>query len=217
GKDEEQNGQLIWHHFNQVIFLDEQMRQAEEPAFHDLLGRSRSATLTVDDLALLNSNKVFAFAALHTYTKSTRPTNLRLRANDLLGLPEQGTKIPFPDLFRYTPGTPIAVLASICNHLGLVNGATGAALNLNEINDLYTSYTNHPRVLFRSYKPNLTTFTDLEPTVMPVIPFERSITVKVYSVRWKQVPLCPAFCLTDYKVQRSTPTSAILDLKDIPK
>jgi hypothetical protein len=29
--------------------------------------------------------------------------------------------------------------------------------------------------------------------------------------------MCPAFCLTDYKVQGSTLKSAILDLKDNPK
>ncbi|KAJ6125978.1 hypothetical protein N7471_010471 [Penicillium samsonianum] len=51
---------------------------------------------------------------------------------------------------------------------------------------------------------------------MPVFPLERSITLKGYSVRRKQVPMCPAFCLTDYKVQGSTLAAAILDLKDDP-
>ncbi|KAJ5761292.1 hypothetical protein N7520_008448 [Penicillium odoratum] len=135
GKDEEQNGKLIWLQFNQVILLDEQMRQAEDPPFRHLLSRARTATLSVDDLNLLNSKaitslvapdlgdttivvklntlrqqvnrirmehfarsrgqKIFAFVGLHTRTKSTGPTNLRLHADDLLGLPEQGTKIPF--------------------------------------------------------------------------------------------------------------------------
>lgn len=40
--------------------------------------------------------------------------------------------------------------------------------------------------------------------------------MKGYSIRRKQVPICPAFCLTDYKVQGSTLDSAILDLKDDP-
>lgn len=44
---------------------------------------------------------------------------------------------------------------------------------------------------------------------------ERSIAVKGVSVRRKQVPICPAFCLTDYKVQGSTLSVAILDLKDV--
>jgi PIF1 helicase. len=38
--------------------------------------------------------------------------------------------------------------------------------------------------------------------------------VKGYSVRRRQVPICPAFSLTDYKVQGATLESAILDLKD---
>lgn len=135
GKDEEQNGQLIWHQFKQVILLDEQMRQAEDPPFRDLLCGARSTTMSVNDLMLLNSKaittlvtpglddattvvklnairqqvnrarmehfarsrgqKIFAFAGLHTRTKSTGPTNLRLHADDLLGLPEQGTKFRF--------------------------------------------------------------------------------------------------------------------------
>jgi hypothetical protein len=40
--------------------------------------------------------------------------------------------------------------------------------------------------------------------------------MKGYSVRRKQVPVCPAFCLTDYKVQGSTLDSVILDLRDDP-
>lgn len=38
--------------------------------------------------------------------------------------------------------------------------------------------------------------------------------MKGYSVRRRQVPICPAFCLTDYKIQGATLESAILDLKD---
>lgn len=40
------------------------------------------------------------------------------------------------------------------------------------------------------------------------------MTVQHQSVRRKQVPLCPAFSLTDYKVQGSSVISATLDLKD---
>jgi len=50
--------------------------------------------------------------------------------------------------------------------------------------------------------------------VVPVFPREGSITIKGYSVRRKQVPICPAFGLTDYKIQGSTLIKAILDLKD---
>ena len=49
---------------------------------------------------------------------------------------------------------------------------------------------------------------------MPVFPIERSITIKSYSIRRKQVPTCAAFSLTDYKVQGQTFPEAILDLKN---
>lgn len=49
------SGKSIWCHFNQVAFLTEQMRQAEDPEFQDLLQRARSSTLTEDDVATLNS------------------------------------------------------------------------------------------------------------------------------------------------------------------
>lgn len=69
-------------------------------------------------------------------------------------------------------------------------------------------------VLFKPDKPLATTFDQLPPSVMPIFPIERSISVKGLSVRRKQIPICPAFCLTDYKVQGSTLSAAILDLKN---
>ena len=50
-----QSGKSIWGRFTHVVFLTEQMRQAEDPVFQDLLQRARSATLTADDVATLNS------------------------------------------------------------------------------------------------------------------------------------------------------------------
>jgi hypothetical protein len=50
-----QSGRSIWSRFTRVVFLIEQMRQAEDPAFQDLLQRARSATLTEDDVATLNA------------------------------------------------------------------------------------------------------------------------------------------------------------------
>jgi hypothetical protein len=52
--DEDANGQTIWHQFTDVIILDQQMRQAQDPIFRELLGRARAATLTKDDISLLN-------------------------------------------------------------------------------------------------------------------------------------------------------------------
>lgn len=71
-------------------------------------------------------------------------------------------------------------------------------------------------ILFKPDRPKPTAFQDLEPSVLPIFPLERSITLKGYSVRRTQVPMCPAFSLTDYKVQGSTLVAAILDLKDDP-
>ena len=69
-------------------------------------------------------------------------------------------------------------------------------------------------VLFQQENPKHPAFEGLEAKTIPVFEIERSIKVKKYSVRRKQVPMCPAFCLTDYKVQSLTLSKAILDLKD---
>ena len=163
--DEDVNGRIIWHQFTDVIILDQQMRQAEDPAFRDLLGRARSATLTEDNLALLNSKtttsliapelenattviklnvlrhhvnrlqmehfartrsqSIYIFPALHGRVRTTSPS--RLRTEDLLQQTNQGTRIPFPGLFLYTPEMPTILLTNICTALGQVNGARGIA------------------------------------------------------------------------------------------
>ena len=59
-------------------------------------------------------------------------------------------------------------------------------------------------------------FEGLQAGTIPIFPIERSIKVKDFSVRRKQVPMCPAFCLTDHKVQSLTLKKAILSLKNNP-
>ena len=49
---------MIWHQFTDVIILDEQMRQAQDPAFQSFLDRARTASLTEEDLNLLNTKVV---------------------------------------------------------------------------------------------------------------------------------------------------------------
>lgn len=61
-KDEDRIGQLLWHQFTQVIILEEQMRQTEDPAFRDFLLRARSGSLTGKDLAFLNSKAITSLA-----------------------------------------------------------------------------------------------------------------------------------------------------------
>jgi hypothetical protein len=86
--------------------------------------------LQIDRFARSRLQKIYIFPALHTRTKSSSPTNLRLHADDLLGLPEQGTTVPSPGLFLYTLGMPIMLLTNVNTPAGLVNGATGAAVGV---------------------------------------------------------------------------------------
>jgi hypothetical protein len=164
------DGKLIWSQFKQVIILHEQMRQAKDLIYQNLLTRARAGTLTNDDMLTLNSKaitsltdphlqtttavvklnalrhvinrfqvesfararhqRIIIFPAVHTRTRSSGPTDLTLHADDLLGLPEQGTKIPFPGLILYTLSMPTMVLTNICTPAGLVNGATGEAVGV---------------------------------------------------------------------------------------
>jgi len=59
--DEDTNGQMIWYRFKEVIILNEQMRQAQDPEFRELVGRARTSTLTEEDLALLNTKVIASF------------------------------------------------------------------------------------------------------------------------------------------------------------
>jgi hypothetical protein len=166
----EQDGKLIWSQFKQVIILHEQMRQAEDLPYRNLLTRARTGTLTYDDMLTLNSKaiasladphlqdattvaklnalrhvinrfkverfararqqKVIIFPAHHTRARSSEPTDLQLRADDLLGLPEQGSRVPCPGLILYTLSMPSMVLTNTCTPAGLVNGAVGEAAGI---------------------------------------------------------------------------------------
>jgi hypothetical protein len=69
----------LWGHFTNVIFLTEQMRQAEDLRFQELLQRARSATLTEDDVTTLNSCTVAARLA----NGETPPDRSVVRVNRL--------------------------------------------------------------------------------------------------------------------------------------
>lgn len=82
------------------------------------------------------------------------------------------------------------------------------------MDDLYILCTKPPTcVLFQRDNSEHSKFDGLDSKIVTVFPLERSITVKGHSVRRRQLPMCPAFSLTDYKVQGSTLTTAVLDLK----
>lgn len=63
------------------------------------------------------------FPALHSRVRTTSPS--RLYIEDLLQQTDQGTRIPFPGLFLYTPQMPTILLTNICTALGQVDGARG--------------------------------------------------------------------------------------------
>lgn len=60
GNDDDAAGRLIWRRFENVIILNEQMRQSEDPSFRDFLTRTRHAALTEDDVIHLNSKSIFS-------------------------------------------------------------------------------------------------------------------------------------------------------------
>ena len=75
--------------------------------------------------------------------------------------------------------------------------------------------TKPPRaILFRQLRSRKASFDTLDDDIVPILPIERSVPIKSYSVRRRQVPLCAAFAITDYKAQGQTFTDGILDLKN---
>lgn len=72
-----QSTKAIWGHFTRVMFLTEQMRQAGDLRFQDLLQRARSATLTEDDVTSLSPCTVAARVA----NGETPPDRLVIRVN----------------------------------------------------------------------------------------------------------------------------------------
>jgi hypothetical protein len=49
---------MIWHRFKQVVILDEQIRQSDNPSFYSLLTRARRAALTQPDVDRLNTKAI---------------------------------------------------------------------------------------------------------------------------------------------------------------
>src|ERR1700722_14748420 len=64
-----------------------------------------------------------------------------------------------------------------------------------------TFCTKPPKcILFRPDNPKHPAFRNLDTNILPIPPIDLSVRIKNFSVRRRQVPMCPAFCLTDYKV-----------------
>ena len=54
---------FLWRQFNQVVILDEQMRQSSDPAFREFLSRARVGAFTNEDLEFLNSKVISSLDA----------------------------------------------------------------------------------------------------------------------------------------------------------
>lgn len=83
------------------------------------------------------------------------------------------------------------------------------------LDSLYTLCTHPPTcVLFEPYGQTNIIFPGLAPNVIPVFGTNNSVTVRVQnmSISRHQIPLTPAWAITDYKVQGSTCEAVILDL-----
>jgi PIF1-like helicase len=76
--NDERQGQLLWHLFQNVVLLDEQMRQQSDPAYHALLKRARDGTLTQTDVDLLNTRVVTSLES-----RPDRVNKCVVRANKL--------------------------------------------------------------------------------------------------------------------------------------
>ena len=184
------------------------------------------------------SQNIYIFPVLHSRTKSVGSSLLSLEY--LLQQFNKGTTIPFSGLFLYTKNMPAILLINTCSALGLVNGICSTTISIVadptgsssyfhifryitnlqllaeflKIDDLYTLCTK-PLTFVLFHQKNLKDhkFKDLDNDIILIFPLERSITVKGHSIRRKQIPMSLAFSLTDYKIQGSTLTVAILDLK----
>jgi len=161
------------------------------------------------------------------YITSFFHTGHRLFIEDLLQLQDDGSRIPSAGLFFYTPNMPAMMLTNACTLLGQVNGATGSAVGITvdptadffEVDSLYIMCTKPPLcVLFKPDSCRISdVFDGLDPSITPIFPFEKSISWQGYSIRRRQVPMCPGFCFTQYKVQGLSLKNAVLDMKAEPR
>ncbi len=85
--------------------------------------------------------------------------------------------------------------------------------------DANTILCSHPpkAVLLHRSIPSKLAFSGLDHSVIPIFPINSSLPINgARLIQW-QVPICPAFALTKYKVQGATFKTAVLDLQRGPK
>jgi hypothetical protein len=102
------------------------------------------------------------------------------------------------------------------NKYGFLSLITRSRLaSFHELDELYTFYIKPLAcLLFKPSRSKSISLYSLSENALSIFPLEASITIKGFLVRRRQVPIYLAFCLTAYKVQGTTPESAILDLKN---
>jgi hypothetical protein len=85
---EEQQGLMLWRSFDSVIMLTEQMRQAEDVPFQQMLRRAREGNLTETDLETMNSRIAHSFDLSVETKLITRRNKIRHKANFVAALKE---------------------------------------------------------------------------------------------------------------------------------
>lgn len=68
-------------------------------------------------------------------------------------------------------------------------------------------------MLLQRQHPLKAAFPELSANVFPLFPVKSTVSLQGISINRMQIPLTPAFAVTDYKVQGATFKTAILDLQ----
>jgi hypothetical protein len=67
-------------------------------------------------------------------------------------------------------------------------------------------------ILFRPLSTSHGTFPEIDPDIIPIFAASTSLTIGKMSIGRRQVPITPAWAVTDYKVQGTTCNAVTLDL-----
>lgn len=191
--------------------------------------RDRDNQSFIQKFAESRNQKIYVFAATHTglMTMAERSSKIRnelvLRHAKILTQGDDSS-LKGPGLFMYTQGMPIMVLHNISTPTGVVNGMIGSASQVH----IDTSSRCYPwgsrwilvdrppsSIVVSMPKDLLNPFEGLQANEVPIFPMKSSGFIKGSKFRFArlQVPVTPAFSITDYKAQGQTYDAACLDLK----
>ena len=163
------------------------------------------------------NQKVWMFAADHG-----RPPRSSSRGHvSTSSMLSQGDEGAFkgPGIFFYTKGMPVMLLENLLTPMKLVNGRVGTAVDMVvdsqsevfDLNDRYVLCSRPPACIIVEYdEPTGLVFPGLAPNQHPFFPRKYTSSIKDLAtkqqvkIRRRQVPLTPAFAITDYKAQGGT-------------